>query len=114
MWGGGASGEGRRQSGGAQKKSEKTMVVESAEGLMCPGPQQGWRSPSRGVPCLACVVVLGQGRAVSMGIQGILEDGVGASTELTDGNDGVRGLPRIREETSLSMVRVTATILERG
>lgn len=90
------------------------MVVESAEGLMCPGPQQGWRSPSQSVPCLACVVVLDQGRAVSMGSQGILEDGVGASTELTDGNDGVRGLPRVREETSLSTVRVTATVPERG
>lgn len=68
------------------------MQVESAEGLMLyPGV------PIRsGVPHLAqkrakgCVV-LDQDRAVSMVFQGILEGGVGASTELLVGEDGVRG-----------------------
>lgn len=61
--------------------------MESAEGLMCPGVHQGWRSPTPGVLCLTqkltkgCVDVLAQDRAVSMGIQGLLENGVCASTE---------------------------------
>lgn len=71
------------------------MQVESAEGLMLyPGV------PTKsGVPRLAqklakgCVVVLDQDRAVSMVFQGILEGGVGASTKLLVGEDGVTGPP---------------------